>query len=54
LDREHRNKLADALASLQLTLTKDDLARIAEAIPAEAVAGTRYNEHQMQMLDSEK
>jgi aryl-alcohol dehydrogenase-like predicted oxidoreductase len=49
-----RKQLLDSLASLQLTLTKDDLARIAEAIPADAVAGTRYNEQQMQMLDSER
>jgi hypothetical protein len=30
------------------------LARIEEAIPASAVAGTRYDERQMTMLDSER
>ena len=29
------------------------MARVAEAIPASAIAGTRYNGHQMRMLDSE-
>ncbi len=29
-------------------------ARIEQAIPASAVAGTRYDEHQMKMLDSER
>jgi len=31
-----------------------DIGRIEEAIPASAVAGTRYDEHQMRMLDSER
>ncbi len=29
-------------------------ARNAEAVPASAIAGTRYDERQMQMLDSER
>ncbi len=29
--------------------TLADMARVAEAIPASAIAGTRYNGHQMRM-----
>lgn len=49
-----RHQLEDSLGTLQLTLSSADLARIAEAIPASEVAGTRYGEQQMQMLDSER
>ncbi len=49
-----RAQLADALAALRVTLTGDDLARIEAAVPAAAVAGTRYDAHQMQRLDSER
>ena len=31
-----------------------EVARIEEAVPASAVAGTRYDEHQMRALDSER
>jgi hypothetical protein len=37
-----------------VSLTLDDLVRIEGAIPASAVAGTRYGAEQMRMLDSEK
>jgi aryl-alcohol dehydrogenase-like predicted oxidoreductase len=47
-----RAQLEDALAALSLTLSADDLARIEAAMPA--AAGTRYDEHQMRMLDSER
>ena len=30
------------------------MVRIEKAIPATAVAGTRYDDHQMKMLDSER
>jgi hypothetical protein len=39
---------------LMLVLSPADLARIEEAIPPSAVAGTRYDEHQMRILDSER
>ena len=45
-----RNQLDESLGALTVT----DLSGIAEAIPAEEVAGTRYDERQMQMLDSER
>ena len=51
---KNRKRLADALGALQITLSKEDLAQIEAAVPASAVAGTRYDERQMQMLDSER
>jgi aryl-alcohol dehydrogenase-like predicted oxidoreductase len=49
-----RSQLEDSLGALALALPPADLARISEAIPASEVAGTRYDEHQMRMLDSER
>jgi hypothetical protein len=46
--------LDESLAAVAIELSANDLARIEEAIPADAVAGTRYDAHQMRMLDSEK
>ena len=49
-----RTQLTEALGALQFELSEDDIARVEGAIPAAAVAGTRYDEHQMKMLDSER
>jgi aryl-alcohol dehydrogenase-like predicted oxidoreductase len=49
-----RDRLAEALGALDLSLTAEDMARIAQAVPAEAAAGTRYDAHQMSVLDSER
>lgn len=49
-----RPQLAESLKALELKLTAEDLARIERAVPADAVAGTRYGEEQMRWLDSEK
>lgn len=49
-----RERLAESLGALELELTKDDLARIEEAIPVESVAGERYRAQQMAILDSER
>jgi aryl-alcohol dehydrogenase-like predicted oxidoreductase len=49
-----RAQLAESLGALRVTLTQADVARIEEALPATAVAGTRYDEHQMRALDSER
>lgn len=49
-----RTQLTESLGALRFQLSADDLARIEKAIPAAAVAGTRYDEHQMKMLDSER
>ncbi|MBS2971021.1 aldo/keto reductase [Metabacillus sp. KIGAM252] len=47
------SQLQDAFGALNLELTEADLARIEEAVPAEAVAGTRYAAEQMSMLGVE-
>jgi aryl-alcohol dehydrogenase-like predicted oxidoreductase len=49
-----RDRLHEALGAMDVELTADDLARIEAAIPAGAAAGTRYDEAQMAMLDSER
>ncbi len=49
-----RVQLAESLKALDLKLSPEDLAQIERAIPANAVAGTRYAEEQMRWLDSEK
>ena len=49
-----RDRLAEALGALELRLAPEDLAAIEHAVPAEAVAGTRYDAQQMAMLDSER
>jgi aryl-alcohol dehydrogenase-like predicted oxidoreductase len=49
-----RTQLAESLAALDISLTPADLARIEHAIPPSAVAGTRYDAHQMRVLDSER
>jgi len=48
-----RDRLAEALGSLDVTLDADDLAAIERAIPAGAAAGDRYPAEQMAHLDSE-
>jgi aryl-alcohol dehydrogenase-like predicted oxidoreductase len=49
-----RGQLADSLAALELTLTPEEIATIEAAVPPAAVAGARYDERQMRMLDSEQ
>jgi aryl-alcohol dehydrogenase-like predicted oxidoreductase len=49
-----RAQLSESLGALQVTLSPAELSEIEEAVPASAVAGTRYDEHQMRMLDSER
>jgi hypothetical protein len=39
---KRRDRLADALGALDATLSPDDLALLERAVPADAVAGTRY------------
>ena len=48
-----RDRLAEAVGALKLQLSEDDLAAIERAVPPDAVAGDRYDERQMAMLDSE-
>jgi aryl-alcohol dehydrogenase-like predicted oxidoreductase len=47
-------QLDESLGALKLTLSAEDLQRIEAALPADAVAGTRYGAEQMAHLDSEK
>jgi pyridoxine 4-dehydrogenase len=49
-----RVRLDEALGAERLELSAADLAKLEAAMPAGAVAGARYNEHQMAHLDSEK
>lgn len=49
-----REQLREALGALDVTLDPDDLARIEEAVPADAAAGERYAPAGMASLDSER
>ena len=49
-----RAQLEESLGALEVALTPAEIARIEEAMPASAVAGTRYDEQQMRSLDSER
>ena len=49
-----RTQLTEALGALSVQLTVDDVARIDQAAPHAGIAGTRYDETQMRMLDSER
>jgi aryl-alcohol dehydrogenase-like predicted oxidoreductase len=49
-----RERLGEALGALDLALGPAELARIEAAVPASAVAGSRYAAAQMAMLDSER
>jgi aryl-alcohol dehydrogenase-like predicted oxidoreductase len=51
---KRRDRLAEALQALDLTLSADDLAAIEAAVPASAVAGDRYDQAQVAALDSER
>ena len=54
LGARRRDQLSEALGALRLALTPGELARIEAAVPAAAVAGTRYDAHGMALLDSER
>ncbi|MGY0023899.1 aldo/keto reductase [Streptomyces sp. cg35] len=49
-----RERLAEALGALDVSLGAADLAAIEEAVPADAAAGERYPAAQMAHLDSER
>jgi aryl-alcohol dehydrogenase-like predicted oxidoreductase len=51
---KRRDRLDEALRALDLTLSTDELAAIEAAVPADAVAGERYDAAQLTMLDSER
>jgi aryl-alcohol dehydrogenase-like predicted oxidoreductase len=50
----NRKRLADSLKALEVKLSAEELRQIEAAVPASAVAGTRYDSHGMAMLDSER
>jgi aryl-alcohol dehydrogenase-like predicted oxidoreductase len=49
-----RTQLSESLAALQVEFSSQDLKHIEAVISPSAIAGTRYDLHQMQLLDSEK
>jgi aryl-alcohol dehydrogenase-like predicted oxidoreductase len=49
-----RERFAESFGALEVELAPDDLARIEEAVPADAAAGERYHAEQMAILDSER
>jgi aryl-alcohol dehydrogenase-like predicted oxidoreductase len=49
-----RAQLSESLGALEIVLSDDETARIEAAVPASAIAGTRYDERQMRVLDSER
>jgi aryl-alcohol dehydrogenase-like predicted oxidoreductase len=51
---KRRDRLTEALQALDLTLSTDELAMIEAAVPADAVAGGRYEAAQVATLDSER
>jgi aryl-alcohol dehydrogenase-like predicted oxidoreductase len=51
LGTKRRSRLTEALGALDLSLSESDLAAIDAAVPASAVAGTRYEAAQMAALE---
>lgn len=49
-----RAQLADALAAVNLLLTPEEAARLESIFDPSRISRTRYDEHQMRMLDSER
>ncbi len=49
-----RDRLAEAIGSLDVALTPADMAAIEAAVPKDAAAGERYPAHGMATLDSER
>jgi aryl-alcohol dehydrogenase-like predicted oxidoreductase len=49
-----REQLTESLGALDVTLSPEDVMHIESTISPAAVAGTRYDEHQMRILDSER
>ena len=49
-----RDRLAEALAALDLKLSPAEIAEMEHLVPKDAAAGERYAPQQMAMLDSER
>ena len=50
----NRRQLADSLAALDVKLSSAEMADLEAAVPPHAVAGSRYGDDQMRVLDSER
>jgi hypothetical protein len=48
-----RAQLVESLRALEVRLSADEVTQLEEAVPRGAVAGTRYAQEHMTMLDSE-
>jgi aryl-alcohol dehydrogenase-like predicted oxidoreductase len=49
-----RRQLEESIGALEIQLSGEEIARLEHAIDPSEVAGTRYDERQMKMLDSER
>ena len=49
-----RQQLTEMLGALEVRLSAQEVAHLESSVPASGVAGTRYDAHQMGVLDSEK
>ncbi|ONI79250.1 aldo/keto reductase [Actinosynnema sp. ALI-1.44] len=49
-----RDRLVESAGALSVELSEEDLGMIEKAVPVDAVAGERYDAHQMRTLDSER
>ncbi len=49
-----RERLAEALGAVKVEFNADEVSKIERTLAPEKVAGTRYDEHQMAFLDSER
>ena len=49
-----RSQLSESLAALDVSLTESEITQVEREIDESGIAGTRYDEHQMKMLDSER
>ncbi len=47
-------QLKEALGALEVRLSAEEVTKLEAAVPAVAIAGSRYDKHQMAMLDSER
>jgi aryl-alcohol dehydrogenase-like predicted oxidoreductase len=49
-----RAQLSESLAALDVALSSEDITRLEQVVDVNGVAGSRYDQRQMQMLDSER
>ena len=54
LSKTWEHPSSEALGAFDVVLTRDEVARLEQAVPAAQVAGARYGAAQMAMLDSER